>query len=359
MSKLFVTGFPGFLGGRLVRELLLRNTRLEIVALIQQKFLHAAETFRGRLHDEAPSMASRLQFVFGDITAENLGIDDDAMSYEGITGVYHLAAAYDLAIPRSRGMLINVEGTENVINFARRCRNLTRFDYVSTAYVSGTFTGSFSEHDFDKRQDFKNYYEETKYLAEKVVREAGDLPAVIYRPGIVVGDSLSGETAKYDGPYYALRAMDALPDRFPFPLIGKGTVKVNLVPVDYVIAALAAIWVDDAAVGRTFHLTDPDPLTVSELQEMFAGSLGKHFIKYPLPEGLARLAKKMGIVRSIYRMPPQLIDYFAHNVHYDSRETTDFLAKYKIKCPNFAEYWPNLFKFYQTHKEDQLQGILI
>lgn len=359
MSKLFVTGFPGFVGGRLVSELIRRDDSLEIVALIQQKFLHAAETYRGKLYDELPAAASRMRFVFGDITVDNLGIDEGALDTNEITDIFHLAAAYDLAVQRNKGMLINVDGTRNVINFAARCRNLARFDYVSTAYVSGTHKGTFSENDFDLGQRFKNYYEETKFLAEKIVRESKAIPWTIYRPGIVVGHSQTGETVKYDGPYYALLTMNALPNGFPFPKIGSGKTEVNLVPIDYVVGAMAALHGDPAAIGKTFHLTDPSPMKVAEIQLLLARSLGKSFMSYPLPPGVAKAAMKFKPVRSIYRMPSQLIDYFVHDIHYESGETASVLKNHKISCPKFTEYLPNLIKFFKAHSEEELQGILI
>lgn len=359
MKKLFVTGFPGFIGTRLLRALFRNDDSLQVVALVQQKFLHAAETARGKLYDEIPSVASRFRFVFGDITSDDLGIENEEPDPSEITGILHLAAAYDLAVPRDKGMTINVEGTQHVVDFALKCKNLKRFDYVSTAYVSGDFKGTFGETDFDRGQGFKNYYEETKYLAEKVVREAKKIPSVIYRPAIVVGDSRTGETAKYDGPYYALRAMDALPALFPFPNIGRGNVEVNLVPIDFVVSAMTALMSDDGSVGNTYHLTDPAPLKVAELQRLFMSSLGKRFIGYPLPPGLARTMMKLGPVRRIYNMPQQLIEYFVHDIRFESKFTTDSLLKFKITCPKFTEYWPSLLNFYENHKTEELQGILI
>ena len=352
MSKLFITGFPGFVGGRLVRELFRRDEKLEIVALVQQKFLHAAETLRGKLCAEMPSVASRMQFIFGDITANNLGMDMGTLDVEEITGIFHLAAAYDLAVPREKGMLINVEGTRNIVDFAAKCKNLTRLDHVSTAYVSGTHEGVYSEKDFDLGQRFKNFYEETKYMAEKIVRESKGLPWSIYRPGIVVGDSSTGETAKYDGPYYALLTMNALPNGFPFPRIGSGRAEVNLVPIDFAVNAMAALHGDPAATGKTFHLTDPSPMKVAEIQLLFARAIGKHFLSYPLTPGLAKAAMKIKPVRSIYRMPYQLIDYFVHEVHYESSETASILMRHKISCPKFTEYLPNLIKFFKANSEE-------
>ncbi len=359
MKKIFLTGFPGFIGTRLVQELFKRDETLEIVALIQQKFLHSAEASRAKLSEEIPGVSKRLQFVFGDITEQNLGIANSEQIFPEITGIFHLAAAYDLAIPREIGMKVNVEGTSNVVEFAKSCKNLERLDYVSTAYVSGYVKGNFSENDFDRGQKFKNFYEETKFLAEKIVRDAKEVPSVIYRPGIVVGDSKTGETAKYDGPYYVLQTMQSLPNNFPFPKIGKGNAEVNLVPIDFVVNAMAALSTDEESVGTAFHLTDPSPLRVAELQSLFAAALKKKFISYPLAPGIAKSAMKINLVRNIYKMPLQLVDYFVHDVHYDSSKTIQALQKHKISCPKFVEYLPNLVDFFQSHDEKELQGILI
>ncbi len=182
MRKILVTGFPGFIATRLLRELFRRDESLEVTALVQQKFFRVAEASRARLAEEIEGVTSRLKFVPGDITSENLGITGPERLAEEITGIFHLAAAYDLTIPRSVGMKVNVEGTRNVVSYAGRCRNLKRLDYVSTVYVSGKHKGVFTEEDFDLGQNFKNYYEETKFLAEKIVRNKEDIPSVILFP---------------------------------------------------------------------------------------------------------------------------------------------------------------------------------
>ncbi len=359
MRKVFLTGFPGFIGTGLVRDLLKKDESLEIIALVQQKFLHAAEAARARVSQEISGASRHLQFVFGDITAENLGIADHASISQETGAILHLAAAYDLALPREAGMRINVEGTRNVVEFAKHCRHLERFDYVSTAYVSGDVKGTFRETDFDRGQGFKNFYEETKFLAERIVREATDVPSVIYRPGVVVGHSKTGETAKYDGPYYVLQAMRSLPNHFPFPNIGKGDVEVNLVPIDFVVSAMSALFTDRSSIGLTFHLTDPAAMKVAELQRLLAGALGKKFISYPLPSAIARAAMKINLVRRIYKMPLQLVEYFVHDVHYDSAVAREALQKFGISCPRFTEYFQAMVGFFQSHKQEELQGILI
>ncbi len=359
MKKIFFTGFPGFIGTRLVRELLKRDSGLEVIALIQKKFLQAAEAARSRFFEDFPEGSARLQFVLGDITEENLGLSESKSFVGDINAIFHLAAAYDLEVSRQVGMRVNVEGTKNIVEFARKCTNLKRLDYVSTAYVSGNLTGDFSENDFDRGQKFKNFYEETKFLAEKTIRDAKEIPSVIYRPGIIVGDSKTGEISKYDGPYYVLQTMLALPSFFPFPRIGDGNAEVNLVPIDFVIAALASLSVENGTLNNTYHLTDPLPLNVRELQTRFARSLGKRFIYFPMPPTVAREAMKIDLLRKVYRMPAQLVDYFVQQIHYESTQTTAALKKLGVVCPSISGYLNNLVSFFQAHRRDELQGILI
>src|SRR6185369_12162120 len=205
-----------------------------------------------------------------------------------LTGCYHLAAVYDLAVARDVGLRINVEGTRYVIEFLSEAKSLKRLDYVSTAYVSGTAVGLYRETDLDVGQRFKNFYEETKFLAEMAVAESG-LPATIYRPGIVVGNSQTGETAKFDGPYFALNAIRNLPSPGVFMKVGTGDNPVNLVPVDFVLEAIARLSTWDGAIGKTYHLTDPKPSSAFEIEELFSRALGKSFVYITVPLPIAKL----------------------------------------------------------------------
>ena len=133
--------------------------------------------------------------------------------------VWHLAAVYDLAVPEEIARRVNVQGTANVIEFARSRKEFTRLQYVSTCYVSGDYDGEFPEDEIDLGQGFLNHYESTKFEAEVLVRRAirAGLPATIYRPGIVVGDSVTGETQKYDGPYFYATYIQRHPRRCADP----------------------------------------------------------------------------------------------------------------------------------------------
>src|SRR5436305_5840841 len=188
--------------------------------------------------------AERLEIVAGDITERRLGLDDatwERLAAE-ITHVFHLAAIYDLAVPLEVAQRVNVDGTGNVLELCARCQQLERLNYVSTAYVAGDRHGVVYEHELGLGQGFKNHYESTKFQAELWVRtRMRDIPTTIYRPAIVVGDSRTGETEKFDGPYYMLRTIArAAGYHGPIPQLGSDQSPFNVVPVDFTVSAILA-----------------------------------------------------------------------------------------------------------------------
>lgn len=345
------TGFPGFIGARLLPRLLALRPGSVFRLLVQPKFEAAARASVAEIEGKHPSGRGRLTLVPGDITEDRLGMPAAAARalHKELTGAYHLAAVYDLAVRREVGMKINVRGTRRVLDFLAECRSFERLHYVSTAYVSGTAVGVYRETDLDVGQSFKNFYEETKFLAEKLVVESG-VPQVTYRPGIVVGDSRTGETAKFDGPYFVLAAMERMPSPGVFLKIGSGRNTVNLVPVDFVVEALAQLSSAEAPAGRCYHLTDPEPLAVIEIADLFARALGKSFVYTPLPLLAARMLFRPSPVQRFFGMPMQSLDYFDHPCRYDASQATADLATHGVACPRFADYVQRLVAFYLEKK---------
>ena len=354
------TGFPGFIGARLIPRLLELEPGTTFHCLVQEKFLSAADASVAALGEEHPGTKGRIRLVVGDITAPGLGLGAAAAKTlaKRVTGCFHLAAVYDLAVAKDVGMRINVEGTKNVLELLAGAEAFERLDYVSTAYVSGTAVGTYRETDLDVGQKFKNFYEETKFLAEVAVKESR-IPAVIYRPGIVVGNSKTGETAKFDGPYFSLNAMGVLPSPGAFIKVGTGEAEVNLVPVDFVLEAIARLSTWPGAIGKTYHLTDPDPATAFEIEEMFARALGKSFLYVPVPLLVAKLLFTPKQIQKAFGMPVQSIDYFDHPVHYDAKQATKDLARFGVACPPFADYVQRLVAFWRTKKDAITRGAMI
>ncbi len=248
------------------------------------------------------------------------------------------------------GRLVNVEGTKNVLEFLDEAPRFERLHYVSTAYVSGTTRGTFRETDLDVGQGFKNHYEETKFQAEvEVVRSR--VPRTIYRPGIVVGDSQTGETGKFDGPYFVLRVMERLPSPGVFLRVGLGFGTVNIVPVDFVVEALASLSASPTSAGKTYHLCDPEPHGPGELAEMFAEAIGKRFVQVPVPLAVARAFFAPKPVQRFFGMPGEALDYFDDPVRHDTEVASHDLAELGIECPRLTDYLPRLVAFYRAHRD--------
>ncbi|HET8647756.1 MAG TPA: SDR family oxidoreductase, partial [Vicinamibacteria bacterium] len=290
--------------------------------------------------------------VVGDITAAHLGIEEASARklQRSLTSAYHLAAVYDLAVKREVAHRVNVDGTRNVLRFLADAPRLQRLHYVSTCYVSGRAPGTFRESDLDVGQSFRNHYEETKFLAEVDVVRSG-LPATTYRPGIVVGDSRTGETGKFDGPYYTLAAMERVPSPGLFIRIGSGRAPANLVPVDYVVEGLARLSSSAKSRGQTYQLTDPAPLPAFEVGKLMAAALGKSFVYVPVPLMVARTFFTPGPVQRFFGMPAETLDYFADQCHYDTSNATRDLEPLGVRCPRLPEYFDRLVAFYRLKRD--------
>jgi len=178
------------------------------------------------------------------------------------------------------------------------------------------------------------------------------------RPG-VIGDSRTGETAKFDGPYFALNAMSLLPSPGAFLRIGDGKAEVNLVPVDFVLEAIARLGAWDGAIGKTYHLTDSAPETALSLADLLAKSIGKSFVFVPVPLPIAKLAFVAPQVSRWLGMPGQTLDYFDHPVHYDAAQATKDLARFGLECPPFRSYVQRLVAFWKKKKAEITRGAMI
>jgi thioester reductase-like protein len=347
-----MTGFTGFLGSALL-PMILDRTGGEAVCLVQPKYAALAAERIDELVAADGSLEGRITPIEGDITEPGLGLQEGVL--DDVTEAWHLAAVYDLSVGRELAERVNVDGTHNVLDALERCPKLERLHYFSTCYVSGRYAGPFSEDDLEVGAPFNNFYEETKHLAEVEVRrrmEAG-LPATIYRPSIVVGDSRTGETQKYDGPYFILQWLLRQPKLAVVPVAGDPkTTRVNVVPRDFVISAAAYLSGHPNSKGRTYHIADPRPLTVDEMTDVFAEATDRKLIKVQLPKSLAKeaIAHVPGVFQ-IIRIPAEAVDYFAHPTYYLTDHLREDLAGSGIEPPAFPTYAEQLVAFMKEHPE--------
>ena len=348
-----VTGFPGFITRRLVAKLVADDPELQITALIESRMAAAAREAAAAIGSE------RVELVEGDIARSDLGLAPE--HYRALaqrtTEVFHLAAIYDLAVPAEIAQRVNVDGTGNVLDFCRDCADMRRLHYVSTAYVAGVRTGIVYEHELVLGQGHKNHYEATKFQAEVWVRDEiqrGRVPTTIYRPAIVVGDSRTGETQKFDGPYYLLRTISrALKMHGRIPQFGNSAAPFNVVPVDFVVDAMAAIRTDEEALGETLHLVDPEPLTARELLVALAQEYAGQPPSLKVPARLVAESLRSKAVRDLFGgAPRESIVYLNHPVRFDTRRADSVLARHGMRCPRFPDYAAAMVRFFREHEDD-------
>lgn len=358
MPSVFLTGFPGFLGSQLVERLLARYPADTLVnCLVQRAYFGQAEAKKAAIESKSPVWRDRVCLVEGDIAKPDLGLGEGcAAMARDATEIYHLAAVYDLGVKRDLAVRVNIDGTRNMLAFAATAgRGLKRFQYVSTCYVSGSYRGEFTERDLIKGQRFNNHYEETKYLAEVDVqrRMFDGLPCTIYRPSVVAGDSRTGETQKFDGPYYLLGLMRKLPAVAFVPVLGDARqVEFNIVPRNYVVDALAYLSAAEKSLGKVYHLCDPHPPTVNELIDIVGRAVGRRVIRFPATESLARGALDViGPLRKWTGIEPRAVHYFEHPTRYRCEQTLEDLDGSGIWCPPFASYVDRLAAFMKAHPE--------
>lgn len=348
-----ITGYPGLIGTRLAKKILLEENDSRLLLLTQEKFVEKANL---SLSDLPKNQRLRAEIISGDIVAMDLGLSGAEFNRitDEVTDIYHLASIYYLGVPRQEAYRVNVEGTQQVIELARACTNLQRLNHFSTSFVSGKRVGVISEEELDTGQRFRNEYERTKFIAEKIVRAAmNDLPISIMRPSIVVGDSKTGEIDQFRGIYHFGILIVASPIAVAVPLPVDGVAPLNVVPVDYVVDASYQISIDQRAKGRTFHIVDPNPLSARKVYEMFAKRAGKKIPRWRLNYNLTRMLLSIPGLEKVSRHSTQTLDFLNHISIYNSPNTMEILEGTGVLCPRFDSYFKTLIRYVQHSYKQQ------
>jgi len=338
----FLTGATGFLGMEVLARLLEEGDR-KVVALVRAADDAAAEDrlygVLNTLWRDPTPYQENVRAVAGDVTTPGLGLENGQRTAlaEEIGAVLHCAASISFDLPLEDARAINVEGTREVIGFARECKalgRLERFVHVSTAYVAGKFEGTFRERQLVAGQDFRNTYERTKWEAEHVVRAAGDLSPAIARPSIVMGESDTGWTPAFNVLYWPLRAFSrGLFDEVP----ALPAAHVDVVPVDYVADALVHLLdVDDQGV---FNLVaGRDAPFATELVEM-ASERFERPRPQVVPPGSADGDGSGDEHGAVY------LPYFDMEVVFDDSRARAALGPAGIRAPRLADYFGTLIDY--------------
>src|SRR5690349_4476895 len=345
-ETVFITGFPGFIADRLLERL--SGSDCVFILLVQPAFAARARTEIARIAHLTGKSVEGFELIEGDITKAELGMTpaNAARVLENTTRVFHLAAVYDLAVERELAMRVNVGGTRNVLDFARSMPHLRHFHHVSTCYVAGKREGAILETELRHDAGYRNFYEESKYLAELEVDSLKhELPITIHRPAVVCGDSKTGETAKYDGVYYLIHYLLKWPGALSLINIGNHEVSLNLVPVDFVVDAMAALAFDECAIGKTVQLADPSPLTTNQLFNAIAGSINGGHSRVTAPRSWVYFFLMLPPSPKITGLPHRAVPYFFVKQLYDPTQAQQLLAPHGITCPPFESYVNNIIDF--------------
>lgn len=349
-ETIFMTGFPGFIAGRLLKRLARDGRRF--LLLVQPALLTMAQAQLKEIAAQAERPPEDFQILVGDITRSDLGLSSPQL--ETVTAetntVFHLAALYDLAVSREAAMKVNVAGTKHVNDLARSLKHLRRYHYVSTCYVAGKRKGRILESELEHEAGFRNYYEETKYLAEVGVEALKqELPVTICRPAVVCGDSQTGETAKYDGVYYLINYLLKWPSVLTLFNIGNREVTLNLVPVDFVVNAIAALASDERALGQTVQLADPEPLSTYELFNTISRSIKNRGSLITIPAWLVEFSLMLRPSPRITELPHHGVPYFFLKQTYDTERMEELLGPHGIRCPPFPTYSDTIVDYAKRH----------
>ncbi len=362
----FVTGATGFIGRHLVERLLARGARVYVLVRPQSMQKFAALRAAWGPH------ANRVVPVAGDLAERDLGVSKTEL--RKLTGkidhLFHLAAIYDLQASSEDQDSANIVGTDHALQFADTVQ-AGCFHLTSSIAAAGLYKGSFRENMFEEATGLDHPYFRTKHESEAMVRNRSKRPWRVYRPGIVVGHSRTGQIDKVDGPYYFFKAIQKLRQSLPpwFPLVGLEGGYINLVPVDYVAAAMDHLAHVPGQDGQCFHLTDPRHRRVGEVLNLFARVGHAPTMAFRVDPKLLDLIPA-GVTASVsnyrplqqvidtilrdLRIPRDVMQFFNWQTRFDSSRTQQLLEGTDIRVPSLEDYAWRLWDYWERHLDPDL-----
>jgi NAD(P)-dependent dehydrogenase (short-subunit alcohol dehydrogenase family) len=363
----FVTGATGFIGKRLVKKLLERKGT-KVYFLIRKESAGKVTALR----EYWGVSAARAIPVHGDLTSKKLGVSaEDIKKLKGdISHFYHLAAVYDLEADEESQMAVNIDGTRNTVEFAKAI-DAGHFNHVSSIVAAGLYEGVFREDMFEEAENYEHPYFRTKHEGEKIVRNECRVPWTVFRPAIVVGDSVTGEMDKIDGLYYFFKLIQRIRKFLPswMPMVGLEGGRINIVPVDFVVDSLDYISHHEQASGNCYHLVDPIGYRVGDVLDilskaahgprmnLFVNAALFGFIPKAVKKGMMALTPVRRLHKAIMTdlgVPEDILTFVNYPTRFDCRETLAALKGSGIKCPNLHDYAWRLWDYWERHLDPDL-----
>ncbi len=349
----FITGFPHFIAYKMVEKIILESEFEKIYILSKTPFIKDIKQFLNRF---PLSKIVNINILEGDSTSLDLGLSRDELkeSASNITHFFHFPSRYFYGMDEKTAYQINISGTKNILDYCSNCRKLERLIFYSTAFVSGDRGGVILEDEFLKPKKFYNHYEETKFEAEKTIREFIDtIPITIFRPSIVVGDSPYGESKSFKAPYYLIHLF--LSSKILIPLPKQGKMILNIVPANFVVDAIYEISKTVDSIGKTFHLVDENPLSIKEIFDLWSEKKGqpKKYIKLgKISAEIFNLFFKLPLLNKIFSSQKMAFDFFYSYRSYDCRNSKKSLQSKNIKFPEISGYFDKILSLLdEVYKE--------
>jgi thioester reductase-like protein len=288
---LLLTGATGLLGRFLMRDFMARGFPLAVLVRPTRRRT-AVERIEDVLNRGLPAPVQYGRrpvvvegYVDGATGAVCIAQSDRDWISSHVGSVVHCAASleFDHSVTSNEPFRTNVDGTQALIGFCRS-NGIRSIHYVSTAYICGDRRGPILETDVDCGQATHNAYEKSKLIAEALLATQSDVfdSVTIYRPSIIVGDYTRGFTSTFHGFYLPLKILQVLLPQNLFQqdvsafwsALGMSSQdSKNLVPVDWVSAAMTRIVGAPSLHGRTYHLTNRRGTSVGLIGEVFADAL--------------------------------------------------------------------------------------
>ncbi len=362
----FVTGGTGFIGRYLIDNLLKRSGTIHV--LVRKESTKKFDALVKRQGWDP----KRVVAVAGDMTKPKCGLA--AAQLRALTGkvkhFFHLAAIYDMSASAEAMQEANIDGTRNALDLAAALK-AGCFHHTSSIAAAGMYPGVFREDMFKEAEGLEDPYLRTKHDSEGLVRAEKRVKWRIYRPGMVVGHSRTGEIDKIDGPYYFFTFIKKLRQTLPpwMPMLGLEGGRINIVPVDFVADAMDHIAHKPKLDGHCFHLTDPDPMRAGEVINTFAraGHAPEMTMRidarmFAFVPGGVRMAvgslppvkRFVGMLLRDFRIPKETLKYITYPTRFDNRETERALKGSGISVPRLDDYAWRLWDYWERHLDPDL-----
>jgi NAD(P)-dependent dehydrogenase (short-subunit alcohol dehydrogenase family) len=362
----FVTGGTGFIGRFLIDRLIEREGT--IFVLVRKNSLRKLDAMRPRWGTQE----KRVVAVVGDLAKPKLGVAaaDVAKMKGKVKHLFHLAAIYDLSADAKSQEMANIDGTRHAVQLAQAVQ-AGCFHHVSSIAAAGLYDGVFREDMFDEAEELDHPYFRTKHDSEGIVRDECKRPWRVYRPGIVVGHSKTGEIDKIDGPYYFFKLIQKLRKALPqwMPTVGIEGGRINIVPVDFVVDAMDHIAHKKGLDGGCFHLTDPEPRRIGEILNLFAKAahapqmtmrLNAKMFAF-IPDFVVDSAMSLAPVRRIQKqvladlgIPQDMFKFINYPTRFDNRDCARALKGSGIAVPNLEDYAWRLWDYWERNLDPDL-----